>query len=202
MILFLFYAVFVWYLCFRFRRQWTGILCFVCAMGSLWLLADLYRLAIRWAKLHSFSLLDTRNDGQLFLMLLAVEAVIVAMVGIFFWCLPRHVALVPCRRCRYELSGLDDTNPTCPECGLHSAAAVLKERTCPTCQTLRLWRVDRSCCESCDPPRQAARISSTNAPDHPLGSSMGRVSHPVAAISLATDGSSPQPAAQDPEAPR
>ena len=129
MILFLFYAVFVWYLCFRYRRNWRGLVIFVASMAALWLLADLYRVAIRWAKVNRHAFLDTRNDGQLFLMLLAVEAVIVAAVGLFFWCLPRAGAVKPCRKCGYELAGLDDDNPTCPESrprylrSMHASAA-------------------------------------------------------------------------------
>lgn len=199
MIIFLFYAVFVWYLCFRFRRQWTGVVCFLCSMGALWLLADLYRLAIRWAKLHRFSLLDTRNDGQLFLMLLAVEAVIVAAVGIFFWCLPRHMAQVPCRRCGYELAGLDDDNPTCPECGLEAAAARVRDQTCPQCGQCGQWRTDRELCKKCHTPRatpsgQAVR---TAEPVQDAAPKTGPVSG--AAFSLATAEPSLPPAVRAPE---
>jgi hypothetical protein len=171
LILFLFYAVFVWYLCFRYRRNWRGLLIFVASMATLWLLADLYRVAIRWAKVNRHAFLDTRNDGQLFLMLLAVEAVIVAGVGLFFWCLPRAGALKPCRRCGYELAGLDDDNPTCPECGTTSAAARLRTRECPSCQQSSTWRYDRDACDQCHTPPRASMelaISPARAEGPPL----------------------------------
>jgi hypothetical protein len=132
-------------------------------------------------------------------MLLGVEAIIVAVVGIFFWCLPRHVALVPCRRCSYELSGLDGDNPTCPECGLEFAAARLSERHCPACQTTRLWRVDRTRCDVCEPPRAAAGSDAVVPPDSATTTTSP---HDPVAFSLATDGSIPPPAAQARATPR
>jgi hypothetical protein len=148
-ILFLFYAAFVWYLCFKHRRQWRGLLALGVGMALLWLAADLYRLAIRWAKSTNSTLLDTGHDGKLFLMLLALEAIAVVVVGIFFWCLPREVRIRPCRRCKYELHGLDDDNPTCPECGLVSAAVKIRARRCPSCGIRTAWRIDREECTSC-----------------------------------------------------
>ena len=166
MVLFLFYAVFIWHLCFRFRRQWKGLAALTCGMLLLWLASDLYRMAIRWAKATHNTLLDTGHDGKLFLMLLALEAVIVAVVGIFFWCLPRHRAVKPCRRCKYELEGLDDDNPTCPECGLHAAAAKVRRRHCPSCNQIAVWRADEEWCPACTKgPATASLPLSLATPD-------------------------------------
>ena len=148
-ILFLFYAAFVWYLCFKHRRDWRGLLALGVGMALLWLAADLYRLAIRWAKSANSTLVDTRHDGKLFLMLLALEAVVVVVVGLFFWCLPRDVRIRPCRRCKYELDGLDDDNPRCPECGLAAAAVKVRTRKCPACGVRSEWRIDRDQCTGC-----------------------------------------------------
>ena len=148
-ILFLFYAAFVWYLCFKYRRDWRGLGWLAAGMALLWLAADLYRVAIRWAKSANSTLLDTRHDGKLFLMLLALEAVAVIVIGLFFWCLPRDVRIRPCRRCKYELDGLDDDNPTCPECGLAAAAIKVRKRRCPSCGIRTSWRIDRDMCTAC-----------------------------------------------------
>jgi len=71
------------------------------------------------------------NDGKLFDYLLIVEAVITCVVGVFLACLPRNIAKRPCRKCGYELAGLENANPTCPECGLLFAYKQVNEDATP-----------------------------------------------------------------------
>src|SRR5262245_59091878 len=111
MILFPIYAVVIWYLCFRWRRQWIGWGCLVLGLAGVGLLGWVHRT------------LNTAFFGEdvnplLFQILLVAEAALVLVMGGFSVTLPIEVAEVPCRRCHYDLAGLEDDNPTCPECGM------------------------------------------------------------------------------------
>lgn len=165
-ILFLFYAAYIWYLCFRFRRRWEGLAVLAASVGALWVMAELYRFILRWARASRNSIVDYKSEGRLFLMLLAVEAVIVIAVGLFFFCLPRHAAATkPCRRCRYELAGLDSENPTCPECGLPAAAHRIETALCSVCSQNVIDASGHSTCPGC--AASAVVNLSTSAPARP-----------------------------------
>ncbi len=146
MILFLFYAAFVWYFCFRWRRHWIGFASVFAGIAAVWLLSHSVRLIARWlVRSGELPAVDTR----LFDMLLGLEAVIVGVVGVFFACLPRERPHIPCRRCGYELHGLEQDNPRCPECGLEHAAAKVKRRRCPVCGHESLMSRDEEECGAC-----------------------------------------------------
>jgi hypothetical protein len=145
--LFLFYAVFVWYLCFKHRRQWIGVLSLIAGLTFVAILGRLYESMIAWAKASGNQLFDGRSDGRMFTFLLVLEAAIVLVVGVFLLCLPRIIAVRPCRKCTYELSGLDDPNPTCPECGLKFA--VTKPTLCPMCNITPLADARQAACSAC-----------------------------------------------------
>jgi ribosomal protein L37E len=112
-VLFPVYAALVWYGCFRWRRRFQGMIWLAAGMLGLAFLAWLDVVGTRW--------LLGRFPGPLFIMLLAAEAGIVGPVGLYVWSLRRERVDIPCRRCGYELKGLEVSDPTCPECGLPSA---------------------------------------------------------------------------------
>ncbi|GEM_PF-1184547 len=109
------YALLTWYFCFRYRRQLAGW----AALGvSLTLIATLMEIEQRvrtWvgANENAFTSLQFVLWG---------EVIIVGLGGAFILCLRRGGAEIPCRKCGYELAGLEDENPKCPECGQADAA--------------------------------------------------------------------------------
>lgn len=142
MILFPVYAVFVWYFCLRWRRTWIGWASLFLGVAGIGVLA--------WFHLTISKLLAGALDGPLFPLLLAAEAGFILVVGAFIATLPLEVAQTPCRRCRYDLAGLDSDNPTCPECGMHHAARKVRRCACRVCGG-ELWvaRSDNPACPSC-----------------------------------------------------
>jgi hypothetical protein len=85
------------------------------------------------ALLLPYSTLAGMSPGSLvsLQLLLWMEAGAVAVVGGFIVLLPRRNAVMPCRKCGYELKGLEDENPRCPECGKEHAAFEPKVRAKP-----------------------------------------------------------------------
>jgi RNA polymerase subunit RPABC4/transcription elongation factor Spt4 len=126
MILFPIYAVVIWYLCFRWRRHWIGWACLVLGLAGVGLLGWAHRM------LNTAIFADEVNP-LLFQILLVAEAALVLVMGGFSVTLPVEVADVPCRRCRYDLAGLEVDNPTCPECGMQHAARKVRRRACRVC---------------------------------------------------------------------
>lgn len=125
MFLFPVFAVLVWYACYRWRRQYLGYAALAGAVAGVLLLTRLEILIERWLHLELL----------LLRALLMAEAGIVLAVGAFIVSCARYPAQTPCRKCGYELHGLDDANPTCPECGLAHAARKVRRRPCPCCAT-------------------------------------------------------------------
>lgn len=152
MLLFPAYAIFVWYFCVRFRRQVWG---FVALAFGLTLVATLATLQRRlYLAYDSDSFMVTHLDFLLWLEFFAIGA-----VGLFLACLPTHAADVPCRKCGYELSGLDDSNPTCPECGTASAARKPKRMTCGACGVRSDMDPEQPRCTACEAPEQRNRVA-------------------------------------------
>jgi hypothetical protein len=125
MVLFPAYAVLVWYFAFRWRRTWIGWASVLVGVGAVGLIAVLHRTIN--------GLLAGALDGPMFPMMLAAEAGFVFLVGAFIVMLPIDAPDLPCRRCHYDLSGLEAENPTCPECGMPHAAIKVKKRHCRVC---------------------------------------------------------------------
>lgn len=143
MVLFPLYAVFIWYFCFRWRRSWVGLACLFLGVAGVGVAAW-----IHWALTQTFS--EKFVNPMLFQLLLAIEAGMVLIVGGFIVMLPVEVAETPCRRCRYDLAGLDEDNPTCPECGMLHAARKVRKTTCRGCRAeMFLVRGDNPTCPSC-----------------------------------------------------
>jgi hypothetical protein len=142
MLLFPLYAALVWYGCYRYRRQFLGFAVYIAGVLGLITLAYLDVRLMRW-----FFNTDA-SPGLLFL--LCAEAGLVALVGGFVVCSPRTRSVIPCRDCGYELSGLDDPNPRCPECGLMHAAVALVPLTCCRCGSVMQGEPQvQAVCDTC-----------------------------------------------------
>ena len=142
MILFPVYAVLVWALAWRWRRSWLGYAAVLMGLLGVGLLGLIHRF--------TELVFPSMVQGPLFPLLLVTEAVMVLVVGTFIVCLPRHRIDRPCRRCHYELSGLEDENPTCPECGMAHAARRVRARRCRRCAgVLYVGRGENPACGAC-----------------------------------------------------
>jgi hypothetical protein len=119
MMLFPLYALFIWYLCFKHRRRWQGFVAWAAGVLGVVTFAVLDARIRTWLGFQPGALISLQ-------LLLWMEAGAVALVGGFIVILPRRYAQVPCRKCGYELRGLEEENPRCPECGLEEAAFKVK----------------------------------------------------------------------------
>jgi hypothetical protein len=108
------YAVFVWYLAVRYRRQWRGFASV--ALGVVVLLA-ISRPAIGEHALSSVLPGGLRIGYRHLLILLIPEAALVGLIGFFIASLPRNESSTACRGCGYDLGGLNPLGLMCPECG-------------------------------------------------------------------------------------
>ena len=143
MLLFPAYAVLIWYFCFRWRRRWLGWACVFLGVAGVALLSWLHRVL---SLMYSSEIVNP----MLFQLLLAAEAGLVLMVGAFIVALPVAVAELPCRGCGYDLAGLEEDNPTCPECGMRHAARKVCRCGCRGCGAeMFLARGDNPDCPAC-----------------------------------------------------
>jgi hypothetical protein len=105
------YAMLVWALCFRFRRRLAGFVAWVAGVVAAATIAVLDRKVRVW-------LGDPDDAFSSMQMVLWAEVAIVSVMGLFIWAMPRRPAPeFPCKRCGYDLAGLETSAPTCPECG-------------------------------------------------------------------------------------
>lgn len=118
------YVAIVTFACYRWRRRFLGFIWLTLALLGVYLLALLDRAINRMAG----------NDPSISFIryLLILEGLMVLVFGGAVVVLPRQRAAMPCRGCAYELMGLEQDNPTCPECGLEHAAR--KPRPCAACR--------------------------------------------------------------------
>lgn len=151
MILFVVYAVLVWYGALRFRRRWEGYGSVVAGIVGCVAVALFHIQLNQW------------TQGRIFLpvlqSLLYPYAAMVAMVGFFIASLPRSAAergVRPCRHCGYDLDGLEDEHGlTCPECGRVDTFVGGPGVPCGRCRgdMARGWAVvgagERARCPSC-----------------------------------------------------
>ncbi len=142
MVIFPMYAVLVWSFTWRWRRSWPAFAALLLGVLGVALVAVLHEC--------SRLVFPVALHGPLFPLLLAVEGIAITVVGLFICTLPRDRAELPCRRCRYELRGLDDANPTCPECGIAHAARKVRPRPCRACGgVLLVAHGDNPPCRAC-----------------------------------------------------
>jgi hypothetical protein len=119
------YAAITWYAIYLKRRTWAGVALLILSLVGVALLAYLDLM------LHRFLVGGAPGIG--FQLILVSEAALILAVGTMLVVLPRERAALPCRACGYELRGLDDSNPRCPECGLEHAARRPRAGRCGQC---------------------------------------------------------------------
>lgn len=125
MILFAFYAALVWYGCWHYRRRWQGFLVYGLSVFGMYFLWRVYVALVRFSR--------GGWDTSSMLLLFGAEAFIVLVVGGTLLAVRREKVVMPCRRCRYELEGLEYQNPRCPECGLEHAFRKPRRGRCRLC---------------------------------------------------------------------
>ncbi len=140
------YAAITWYAIFLKRRTWSGLALLILSLVGVAVLAYLD------LTLHRYLVGGSPSIG--FQLILASEAFMILAVGTMLLVLPRERAAVPCRACGYELRGLDDANPRCPECGLEHAARRPRAGRCVQCDEHLPEGVEAldtvvPCCERC-----------------------------------------------------
>jgi len=108
--LFPLYGVLVWWLVFRGRRRWSGLGWLVAGESVIVALAIFHVHLGRWGDIQIQSLQ----------LLLYSYAGLLALVGLFLFVQPRIYAVRGrrlCRACGYDLVGMLEEAPVCPECG-------------------------------------------------------------------------------------
>ncbi|MEO0483015.1 MAG: hypothetical protein AAF138_05285 [Planctomycetota bacterium] len=108
--LFPLYGVLVWWLVFRGRRRWSGLGWLAAGEAVLAMVALFHAQLGKWGSIQIESLQ----------LLLYSYAGLLALVGVFLFVQPRVYAVRGrrlCRACGYDLVGIIEDKPTCPECG-------------------------------------------------------------------------------------
>ena len=109
MLLFVFYAVAVWYGAVRWRYNWRG---FVWVTGGL-----VGVLAV----IQFHVLLNAWTNYEIYLPVLQTllwsYLGLVGLVGYFIACIPQARKAWCCEKCQYDLTGVPGFTEVCPECG-------------------------------------------------------------------------------------
>lgn len=127
MFIFPLYAALVWYCCARWRREFLGFAAYLAGVLGIVLLV--------YIDIRLMRLIFNTAVAPTFLLLLWAEAGIIALIGGFIVLSPKQRVARPCRACGYELEGLDDPNPRCPECGIATAFSEPSDGSCVSCGT-------------------------------------------------------------------
>lgn len=112
MILFVAYALAVWFLAYQQRRRARALL----VISGALLVLHTVNVAHGWVAARY----DYTHLLPVFRVLMYPYMALVAAMGLFLAVMPRRLALVPCRLCEYELHELTaELGPdvACPECG-------------------------------------------------------------------------------------
>lgn len=114
MILFVIYAVIVWFAAARWRRTPASFAAVGAGVAGLLVVAAFHIMLNRW------------TGGRIYLPVLQAMLypyiVLVASIGLYLCCLRRIIPAANCQACEYDLRGLAGERVVCPECG-HEAAA-------------------------------------------------------------------------------
>jgi len=106
-VIFAIYAALVLYFAVKYRRRWPA---FLAVFLGVLLLGMLNRLLSAEGSFFGY------QTSHLVLLLWA-ETGIVGGLGLYAACLPRSREELDCRRCGYNLQGLEPSDLKCPECG-------------------------------------------------------------------------------------
>lgn len=107
MLLFPIYAVLIWSVTMYWRRRWPAFVAVALSVLSLLMLGRLFMAYEYWFP----------PTAKLFYEMLWPYTFLVGGMGLYIACLPRRVGPNQCKKCHYDLSGLDPRGLTCPECG-------------------------------------------------------------------------------------
>jgi hypothetical protein len=102
----LFYAIAVWAICIRYRRQWPAFIAPIISIGPVALLTYL--------ELALLDLLDAGGEPVIYIFSGAFSLLMLG-VGLLIAIQPREVIENPCPSCNYEMEGVE--GDICPECG-------------------------------------------------------------------------------------
>jgi hypothetical protein len=153
-----FLAVIIWYFAGKYRRTWRGVLTVFIGMATFALLEI--------ALIRAGALGIGGIQPWLVIWLLIISMGLVGVVSVFIFLMPYPPpAYVHCRKCRYNLSGLDAADLRCPECGTVWA----RPTRCPHCRhELRGLGPDAIWCPECRallvPQALAARLAAHQPP--------------------------------------
>lgn len=142
MFVFVLYAALVWYAAIRWRRSWLGLLCVLAGLAGVALIAFAHIKLNQW------------THGRIYLPVLQVllypYGALILMIGLFILTIPRIYAGSQCRKCGYELKGLETHVRRCPECGTVHAMFHETGNACATCAgELGASDGDTRVCEEC-----------------------------------------------------
>ncbi|MFI4882449.1 MAG: hypothetical protein ACIAQU_07685 [Phycisphaerales bacterium JB064] len=109
MLIFMFYAVAVWYGAVRWRRTWLGFVWVTCGVLGVVGVIQFHKLLSTWTSYDIYlPVLQT---------LLWSYVLLVGSVGFFIAFIPQARPAWCCERCRYDLTGVPGFSDCCPECG-------------------------------------------------------------------------------------
>jgi hypothetical protein len=101
------FATLVWALAMYWRRRWPS---FAIVTGAMIALLIVVRIFAAWRDaLPVYS--------PIFYELMWPYIILTGALGYYICCLPRPPTGLQCGKCRYDLSGLNLKDLTCPECG-------------------------------------------------------------------------------------
>lgn len=199
MILFAAYAIIVWYLAARYRRDWRGFLAPLIG-------AALALLAVRIPALQR--VLPERwwvmGFGTELQILIWAESMIVLVVGLFIALMPRPPARPHCAYCWYEIAGLDPEQRCCPECGMPPDGYANRKsprRARPGQASEHPAGPIAAVPAPAAPPLLGPAIVGANAPAR-AGDRAAAAINPAQTINPAESATAPPAAARPPEAPR
>lgn len=110
MLIFVFYAVAVWYGAIRWRHNWRGFAWVGGGLLGLLAFIQFHVLLSAWTSYDIYlPVLQT---------LLWSYLILVGMVGFFIACVPHTPKPWCCEKCGYDLTGVPGFADVCPECGL------------------------------------------------------------------------------------
>lgn len=149
------YALYIWFLAFRWRRTWRGY-----AVGAAGGLAVLI-LAIVGDKYFG-GVSDKVDRFDLMKVIFWAEGAAVFFVGTIIASAPRGDGRVRCLYCRYDLSGhAHEQIPVCPECGMPADGfASMRSRRLNPQQAQQAIELRKKALElEFEDPEAAARIT-------------------------------------------
>lgn len=122
---FIAYAVLVFYAVGKHRRRWKGLLYILLGVVGIIGTSVLHWQLSIWT--HGYVSLP------LLQAMLYPFAALVFFTSLYIFVLPRREQPHLCRRCGYDLTGQEESPATCPECGLVHGGVVHPSMLCGTC---------------------------------------------------------------------